>query len=88
MVEHKSPSRVKKGEFFIRRHGGWFRPGAHGYTDDIAQAGTFSAEDARSYMQAEGVTAVPVKSMRGEIWRQVGEAIARAAHLSALHQRL
>lgn len=85
----KKASGVKDGrEYFLRRHGGWFRPKAQGYTDDIALAGTFSAEDTRGYMNAEGVTAVHVQTMKGEIWKQVGDAIARAASLSTLHQRL
>lgn len=84
MKEIKKPERVKDGLHYLRRHGGWFRPEAAGYTDDIAQAGVYTADVARNYMQAEGVTAVPVSSMRGAIWKEMQECLARAAKLSEL----
>lgn len=75
---------VDTDDYFIRRHGGWFREGAHGYTDDIAAAGIFSAEDARKYIDVEGLSVVPFKSARDYIWRQSCDALARAAKLSSL----
>lgn len=35
--------------YFLKRHGGYFRPGAHGYTQDILEAGIFSREEANRY---------------------------------------
>lgn len=88
MKQIRKPRGVKDGrEYFLRRHGGWFRPEAHGYTDDVSHAGVYSARDARSYMQAEGVTAVAVAAMKSEIFREMDNAIVRASKLSALYQR-
>jgi hypothetical protein len=89
MKQIKRASGVKDGrEYFLRRHGGWFRPAAHGYTDDISHAGLFSALDARGYMQAEGVTAVRADLMKLEILHEMDSAIARASNLSVMFQRL
>lgn len=61
---------VKDDEFyFICRHRGYFRPGAHGYTDRIARAGLFSAEKARSYLDVEGVSLIPLSSATDELER-------------------
>lgn len=88
MKQIKRISGVKEGrEYFLRRHGGWFRPMAHGYTDDVAHAGTYTAEEARGYMSAEGVTAVWVRSMKPEIMKQLDDAIVRASKLSDMYQR-
>lgn len=78
------PSQLEPGMHFLRRNGGWFRPKAQGYTDDIAQAGIFTTAEVMDYMKAEGVTAVPVASMKQDIWKQVRESLERAAKLSEL----
>lgn len=71
-------------EYFIRRHGGWFRPGAHGYTNELAEAGVFAGADAKGYLQAEGVSLIPVASMLDTIWKQSREHITKAARLAKL----
>lgn len=50
--------RIKDGAYLISRHGGWFRPGGHGYTRDLAEAGIFTAEQARSYIDVDGLSVV------------------------------
>ena len=50
--------------YFIRRHGAFFRPGAHGYCDDIAGAGVFDGTTARNYLDVEGLSLLPLRSMR------------------------
>ena len=77
--------RVHDGhEYFIRRHGGWFRPQAHGYTNDLAEAGVFMGSDAKGYLSAEGVSLIPVASMVDTIWKASRDHIQKAANLSKL----
>jgi hypothetical protein len=83
----KRASQVRDGLHYLRRHGSWFRPDAAGYTDDIGEAGTYTADVARNYMQAEGVTAVTVKSMRNDLWKEVQAALARASRLAEIALR-
>lgn len=76
---------VKDDEFyFICRYRGYFRPGAHGYTDRIARAGLFSAEKARSYLDVEGVSLIPLSSATDELERLLEEAREDVATLSTL----
>lgn len=89
MKEIKKPEKVKDGDmYFVRRHGGWFRPGAHGYTNDIASAGEFTADQARGYMQAEGVTVVSIYGARKEIFKEMQETFARASKLASLYNHV
>lgn len=51
--------KVKDGALYlIRRHGQWFRPGAHGYTSEVSDAGLFDAKEARGYLDVEGLSVV------------------------------
>lgn len=66
--------RVKDGQWYlIRRHGAYFRPGAHGYTVHLAAAGIFDAAKARSYLDVEGVSVVPLVSVRAKIEAEIFE---------------
>ena len=66
--------KVKDGQFyFIRRHGGYFRAGAHGYCHEVAGAGIFTAETARKYLDVEGLSVVPLKSMRAVLIGRIAE---------------
>jgi hypothetical protein len=68
---------VRDGEFyFIRRHGYLFRPGANGYCHKLANAGVFSAEQARSYLSVEGLSVIPVSGMREELLEHLAESTA------------
>lgn len=71
-------------QYFIKRDGAWFRPEAHGYTADIAEAGIFSGSDARGYLSAEGVVLVPIQTMKANIRRQVREHLAKATRLTEI----
>lgn len=70
---------------FIRRHGAFFRPNAQGYCTDIAGAGVYSAEEARRYLDVEGLTIHPVRQYEHEI-NLVLEGAARLS--AALRARL
>ncbi len=59
--------------YLIRRHGGFFRPGASGYTESLASAGVFDGRKARAYLDVEGLSIVPLHSIAGRI---KAEAIA------------
>lgn len=53
--------------FFLKRHGNYFRPGAHGYTTDILEAGIFDEDDAKSYRNIDSprVEIIPIADLRG-----------------------
>lgn len=65
---------------FIRRHGAFFRPGAAGYTENIAAAGIYSKEEAQRYLSADGVSIHPIS----EFGREIEIVIAAADHFHAL----
>lgn len=71
-------------QYFIKREGAWFRPGAHGYTMDLAEAGIFLGRDARGFLAAEGVSLVPIPMMMSRIRKQVGEHLGKAAKLAEM----
>ena len=72
-------------EYFLQRRGAWFRSGARGYTDDISRAGKFDAKTARSYLNSvEGMTVIPVSSMRDDLWKEMRSLLARAAALAQM----
>lgn len=77
--------RVQDGEqYFIKREGAWFRPGAHGYTMELSEAGLFAGKTAKHFLSAEGVSLVPVQLMMVRIRKQVGEHLGAAARLSEM----
>lgn len=86
IVTVKQPSKVKdSGWYFLRRKGGWYRAKAQGYTDDYAQAGMFSGEDARAHMKGcDGVTAHPIKPMLPLLNSVMRERIGHLAKLAAI----
>jgi len=55
--------------YFLKRHGGFFKPGAHGYTDDIFQAGIFEHDKAMSYGDVESprVEVIPIHELRDDV---------------------
>lgn len=80
--------RVKDGEpYLLRRHGAWFRPKAEGYTTEIAAAGIFDAA-ARSYLDAEGLSAVPLKAMAPAILAELLRSKERTVLLENLLSRI
>jgi len=86
---HRSADAAKRRivdthEFLLKRHGGWFRPGAHGYTDDLSQAGVFCGKDAKSYLTCEGVSLFPLMGMVPIITKASREHIQKAANLAKM----
>jgi len=86
---HRSADAAKRRivdthEFLLKRHGGWFRPGAHGYTDDLSQAGVFCGKDAKSYLTCEGVSLFPLMGMVPIIAKASREHIQKAANLAKM----
>ena len=81
-----APSRIVAGKrYFIRKSDAWYREGAHGYTTDLSHAGIFNAKDAAGHIDhCPGVSAVPVDSMKAELWKEVQSLLARAAKISEL----
>lgn len=74
--------KVRDGEIYlIRRHGGYFRPGAHGYTTEISAAGIFPGTVARGYLDVAGLSVVPLWSMRKAIEEKIAEANQAVANM-------
>lgn len=79
--------KVKDGAIYlIRRHGAYFREGAHGYTNELAAAGMFSGADARRYLEVEGLSVVPLASLRRKIAAEAQTMEGAAAALRRLEQ--
>ncbi|MDP3328731.1 hypothetical protein [Parvibaculum sp.] len=72
------------GLYLIKRHGGWFRPGAHGYTRKLGEAGTFTGTEALTYLDAEGVSLWPLVTVRAAALEEIVEMSAEMAGLTAL----
>jgi len=73
-----------EGVYLIKRHGGWFRPGAHGYTQKLGDAGTFTGAEAIGYLDAEGVSLWPLVTVRAFVLSEIVELSAEMAGLTAL----
>jgi len=76
----------ENGEYFIKREGAWFRPGAHGYTMELADAGVFAGKDASGYLTAEGVSLVPVEMMVSRGRKELRDLVGKAARLSGIFE--
>lgn len=75
---------VESEDYFIRRHGGWFRPEACGYTNELSDAGVFVGAIAKKYLQAEGVSLHPVSAMVPQLAKLVRDHIVKADVLAKL----
>lgn len=76
--------KVRDGSLYlIRRHGGYFRPGARGYTVELAAAGTFPAVTARQYLDVEGLSVVPIQAVVARASAELAESESRTAGLRA-----
>lgn len=80
--------RVKHGLYFIRRHGGFFRPQAAGYSSEIAGAGLYSAREARSYLDVDGLSVVPARTALAQIDAEIAQAERSLTMLRALRQQV
>ena len=76
--------RAKPGLYMIKRHGLYFRPGARGYTSDIAYAGTYDHNEAAAYLDVEGLSIIPVTTLVAEIRREIAGHEARAYALKEI----
>lgn len=77
--------KVKDGELYlIRRHGAWFRPEGHGYTALLCVAGVFDARRARGYLDVEGLSVVPLRSMVKTMKAELAESEAATIGLRKL----
>lgn len=85
IVHVRKTTKIKEGSWYFIWRRGWYRPGAKGYTDDFAQAGLFTAEEARGHMKdCEGVSAVPVKPMLPLLNSVLRERIHQAHALATI----
>ena len=81
--------KIKDGQIYLlRRHGGFFRPGAHGYTADLWSAGLFGPDEARGYLDAEGVSATPLADYRDRVVKDIADRCAEIAALTKLIERM
>src|SRR3546814_2398255 len=49
-------SNTESRDYFVRRHGMFFREGATGYVNGIGNAGRFTKADAGAFLDVEGVS--------------------------------
>jgi hypothetical protein len=75
-------------DHLIRRHGGFFRPQAMGYTTDIAQAGFFTKEEAEGYLDVEGVTIHPLSEYADKLDADIRRREADLFVLRAVRARI
>lgn len=80
--------RVASGPFLIKRHGSWFRPEAKGYTPILSDAGVFDADAARDYLCVEGLSVVPLESLRERIEEEISDLEERQIRLIALLEKI
>jgi len=46
--------------YFVKKEGAYYRPNALGYTYNLAEAGVFTFDEAKTHMKAQGVTMAPL----------------------------
>jgi hypothetical protein len=77
--------KVVDGElYFLCRHGGYFRPKAQGYTDCMSFAAVYSAAVARDYLDVEGLSVIPLSSVRDELEERVRRLVDEVASINTL----
>ncbi len=77
--------KVKDGQmYFLRRHGSWFRPDAHGYTRELCAAGIYDSKTARNYLDVEGLSVVSLRSMKYVIQQEMRDSAKRFSMLCDL----
>jgi len=60
--------KVKDDQFYlIRRHGAFFRPDGRGYTIELSAAGIYNGATARSYLDVDNLSVIPLKSAKKQI---------------------
>lgn len=72
--------------YLIRRHGLWFRPNAHGYTAEYLYAGVFDGKTAKSYLDVDGLSVVPLNSLRRHINSRISELEEKITALRSMAQ--
>ena len=80
--------RIKDGTYLVSRHGGWFRPEAKGYTRHLSEAGLFSAAQARSYIDVDGLSVVPAGAIITGIDWEIADLEKRLASAKELRARI
>lgn len=76
--------RIKDGPYLISRHGGWFRPEAKGYTNSLSEAGIFTADEARRYIDVDGLSVVPASHVITGIDWEIADLEKRLAAAKSL----
>lgn len=79
--------RVHPCLYLIKRHGLWFRPEANGYTSNLSEAGVFGTDDARDYLCVEGLSVVPLDSLRKRIEMEMNSLDRERMGLEALLEK-
>lgn len=77
-----------KALYLIRRNGVLFRPNAQGYTQNLADAGVWHGNEARKYLDAEGVDLIPLTSVRDRIVFEMATTVSAAGQRVTALQHL
>ena len=81
--------RVKDDQLYlISRHWLWFSPGARGYTLELARVGVFTATEARSYIDVDGLSVTPLSAMAGVVDSEIARTERALESLRAIRARL
>lgn len=76
--------RIKDGLYMIRRHGGWFRPQAQGYTRDLSDAGVFNAAECRRFIDVDGLSVVPIGTIADQVATEIADTERKLSDLRKL----
>lgn len=92
-AERRTATDYPPGDYLIRRHDAWFRPGAHGYTVHFGAAGVYSRDQAVRYLDVEGLTIHPLSEVREQMvadlnrareeWEGISRLLARFGPIEA-----
>jgi hypothetical protein len=74
----------RPGKYLIRRHGAWFRPGAHGYSSFYGGAGIFDRDKAVSYTDVEGLTIHHIDDLLVQIRAELAQHEDAAKNIRSL----
>src|SRR3546814_7100477 len=81
-------SNTESRDYFVRRHGMFFREGATGYVNGIGNAGRFTKADAGAFLDVEGVSVHRVSGYSERCDREIARLQAKLSRLKELRAHI